>query len=355
MKKEFYKHYIFSGTPREVGQQHGEELRETIHAHLERIYFDAGRMSGLSQKQALEYTRQFEPFVEKYSPDFALELQGLAEGAGLTAQEALLLQIRQEVSHYKRFAAHGQECSCFAVAQSYTKDGKVYSGQNCDLIGDFEPMMNMVTMAVTGKPKVMMILPAGQISHSGMNSEGMSANCTFLNCNGWGMGYPRYLMSRLALEQWTIEDACEKLRIPERSSQRSITLCDAKGAIHMFELTHSEMEERVCHGCAVHTNHFLIPELKRLSSATQWEQHDSEMRCQRMEEMIAANKGKIDREMLKAFLSDHANGNNSICVHSCKENPYHTYVAMINNLTDRVMEVCRGNPCQGEFAIYTFS
>ena len=79
------------------------------------------------------------------------------------------------------------------------------------------------------------------------------------------------------------------------------------------------------------------------------------MGAARLGDALSAH-GRVDRrEMLKAFLSDHANGNNSICVHSCKENPYHTYVAMINNLTDRVMEVCRGNPCQGEFAIYTFS
>ena len=355
MKKEFYRHFIFSGTPREVGRQHGEELRPYIEEHLARIFADAERMSRLNHEQALSYTRQFAPYVEKYSPDYLEELQGLAEGAGLSFQEALLLQVRQEVSHCRRFAEHGQECSCFAVTSAYTADGKVYSGQNADLIGAFEPMMNIVTMAVTGKPQVMMILPAGQISHSGMSSEGISANCNFLNCMGCGPGYPRYLMSRLALEQRTFAEACARVAVPERSSQRSILLCDRYGNIRNFEFTHKEMGSLAGDAYFVHTNHLLIPELQHLSCATPWEQNDSETRFRRLDALLRENKGKIDDAMLKGFLADHENGNNSLCVHACAENPYHTYVSMVNNLTDGVMEACLGNPCRGEFATYTFA
>jgi len=354
MKKEFYKHYIFSGTPREVGRQHGEELRQTIHEHLERILHDAGEMSGLSREQAIEYTKVFKSYVEKYAPDYIEELEGLAEGASLTFYDALLLQLRQEVTHYKRFAENSMECSCFAVTAPFTADGKVYAGQNADLIGEFEPMMNIVTMAVKGKPSVMMIMPAGQISHSGMNSVGISANCNFLNSMGCGPGFPRYLMSRLALEQYTFEEACKKVAVPERSSQRSILICDRNGKIRNYEFTYREMGYVDAKEYFVHTNHFVIDELKHLSCSTPWEQHDSETRHRRLTELITGNKGKIDSAMLKRFLADHENGNNSVCVHACKENPYHTYVSLISNLTDCVMEACHGNPCIGEFATYTF-
>jgi len=38
----------------------------------------------------------------------------------------------------------------------------------------------VLTFAVTGKPAVMMLVPAGQISYLGISSEGLSANANFL-------------------------------------------------------------------------------------------------------------------------------------------------------------------------------
>lgn len=354
MKKTFYTHYIFKGSPLEVGRQHGEELRDMIRQHLDRIYSDAYEMSGLGQAEALEFADTFEPYIKKYSPDFLIELDGLADGANITHSEALLLQVRQEVTHKKRFYAGSSECTSFAVTKDYTSDGKVYSGQNADLIGNFEPMMNIVTMSVTNKPQVMMVLPAGQISHSGLNNIGISANCNFLYCNGWGKGYPRYLLSRLALEQPSFEQAASKLMLAERSSQRNILLCDSAGRIKDFELTHNDAAVVDGEGYFVHTNHFIIPEMMKYSASTEWEENDSRCRYERLNYLISSQKGKINNTVLKNFMADHENGNNSICVHPCEHNKYHTYITMVNNLTDCVMEASRSNPCENEFAIYEF-
>ena len=354
MRKTFYDHYIFKGSPLEVGYQHGEELRNLIRQHLERIYKDAYDMSGLNKAEALDFAETFEPYIKKYSPDFLVELEGLASGANITKKEALLLQVRQEVTHKKRFYAGASECTSFAVTSAYTSDGRTYSGQNADLIGNFEPMMNIVTMAVTGKPQVMMVLPAGQISHSGMNSIGMSANCNFLYCNGWGKGYPRYLLSRLALEQMSFEAASLKLMLAERSSQRNILLCDSNGHIRDFELTHDAAAVVDGDEYFVHTNHFIIPDMKKYTASTEWEENDSRCRYNRLSSLIKSKKGKINNAVLKQFMSDHENGDNSICVHPCMHNKYHTYITMINNLTDCVMEASRSNPCENEFATYEF-
>lgn len=103
----------------------------------------------------------------------------------------------------------------------------------------------------------------------------------------------------------------------------------------------------------VHTNHFLAETLQQYSAATPWEQADSEIRLRRLTERITTWKGQITPSLLKTFLADHQDGEHSVCVHASEQNPYHTYVSMINHLEEGCMEVARGNPCQNPFASYT--
>jgi predicted choloylglycine hydrolase len=126
--------------------------------------------------------------------------------------------------------AADQECTSYAIKEKCTKHGKVYSGQNADLNGDFEKFSNVITFSVKGKPEIMMLTPAGQISYLGINKEGLSVNCNFLPCSGWKKGFPRYLISRWLLEESTFDDACAKMeKLKERAASRNILLCDDKG------------------------------------------------------------------------------------------------------------------------------
>jgi hypothetical protein len=55
---------------------------------------------------------------------------------------------------------------------------------------------------VTGKPAVMMLVPAGQISYLGSAAKGLSADANFLPLRGLAHRLSRaYLLTRLAIEQ----------------------------------------------------------------------------------------------------------------------------------------------------------
>jgi isopenicillin-N N-acyltransferase-like protein len=216
-----FKKYEFTGTHREVGRQHGEALKSQILHHLDITYENAARVSNVTKERALSVAKQYEPYIRAVEPGFMEEIEGIAEGAGITKTEALLLQVRQEAVYLGLYGKGGfdPECTSYFAGPGYTSDGKVYAGQNADLAGDFESISNVVIFAVTGKPKVMMIVPAGQISYLGINSEGMGVDCNFLACDGWRKGFPRYLISRYAIEHPTFEEAAAAIRgIKERSS-----------------------------------------------------------------------------------------------------------------------------------------
>lgn len=356
MADSFFKHYIFKGTPREVGRQHGEALKDSILRHLSISYELARNVSKIGKEKALETAAVLEPYIGKYAPDFLKELKGMAEAAGISLNEALLLQARQEIVYLSKYGNGGFECTSYAIGKEYTSDGKMYSGQNADLSGDFESISNIVTFAVEGKPQVMMLVPAGQLSYLGMNSEGMSTNCNFLSCEGWKKGYPRYLISRLMLEQRTFEDAVQVLlSLDERASSRNILLADYKGNIADFETTAEDCGRIDAKGMFVHSNHFIDPYMQKYEREDGTGLKDSHCRLDRLTELIKENKGRIDNNMIKGFLRDHKGGCYSLCMHA-ENGPgkYHTFASMIINLTDRIMEVAKGNPCCGEYKAYEF-
>lgn len=354
----FFNHYTFSGTHREVGRQHGETLREELRRHLEIIYNNTKRNSGISPDRALILARKYKPYVEKYAPHFMEEIIGLSEGGNISEDEAMLLQVRQEVVNSARYGSpieNAPECTAFAVGAPYTSNGKMYSGQNSDMYDNFRPIMSVVTFKIPKKPDVMMAIPAGQLSFMGMNSEGISVNCNMLHCKGWQEGFPRYLMSRLILEERTFEDACQKVNIPERASQRNILICDSEGHIANFETTPTRISRKNCTtGAFAHANHFCNEDMLFLEESNERESRGSHNRQGRMEELFEENKGRIDNLSLHTFLGDHQRGDDSVCMHPTEYRQYHTIVSIVNNLTDRVMEVAPGNPCCNEYAIYEF-
>lgn len=357
VKKTFYDHYIFEGTHKEIGQQHGEALREQISLHLQFILDHSCRQTGVKKENLLLLALEFEPYLQAYAPGFADELHGLADGAGIRYEEALLLQVRQETLYLHKASKEEMECTSFAIRPKITSTGKMYSGQNVDLSSKFALFTNIITFKVTGKPQVMMVTPAGQISYQGCNNQGMSINCTFLMSKGWKKGFPRYLISRLAMEQKKFSEARNVIEKIERSSSRNMLLCHKKGDIVNYETTASEFEAIVVQKpYYVHSNHFLNNRMLQHEKSTEYQYTNSLFRLERLNCLIEENQGRIDGRMIKTFMRDHENQPHSICMHpDYPNNRSSTFASIITNLSDNIMEVCRGNPCCSEYATYEFS
>lgn len=353
MGDERFRHSVFSGTHAQVGEQHGEERRDEIQAHLDLIYATGMARSGLSRSQALELAESFVPFVERYSPGFAEEIAGIGRGAGIPPAEAMLLQVRQEVKHIARFAAAEAECTTFAVHGEWTRSGGAMAGQNADLSGPIEDFSAVVTFAVEGKPRVTMVIPAGQVSYIGMNSEGLAACANFLNSTGWRRGYPRYLLTRLALEQRKLSDAISAAMTPPRASSRNLLFASADGSMIDIETTaeHSAPIE-ADGGCLVHSNHYVSRDMVQHEASNENEMVDSCGRYTRMRELLERHRGDLTLEDVMTAYRDHANAPYSICLHAGEGRQGHTICSMIVELGAGRMHVARHPVCQNPYACY---
>lgn len=341
--------FEFGGSHKKIGRSHGEALRDKVKEHLDFVYVKCQHISGLEKQELLSLSEGFIPYIKQYSPHLMDEIIGVSEGAGIETTEAVLIQIRQEVLHVKRFGINEAECTTFAITSPYTTNSKTFAGQNADLSGPLEQFSVVVRFAAEKKPKVQMIVPAGQISYIGMNSEGLSACANFLNCSGWRTGYPRYMLSRLALEQPTIEQAIEAVLTPTRASSRNLLLAQKDGTMADLELavdTYSKVVKKG--GYLVHSNHFLDPQIVDLETSTENEITNSIKRYDRMKYLIESHKGTLAIENLKAFSKDHENAPDSICDHEMHKNDSHTFASMIVELSELKMEVALGLPCQNQ-------
>ncbi len=341
--------FSFSGSHRQIGKQHGEALREKILQHLEMIYEQGRRNAGLAPDRARAVASAFAPFVRD-APGFWDEIEGLARGAGISADEAMLLQVRQEVAHHARFGV--AECTTLAVSAPYTASGATLAAQNADLAGDMESVGAVIRCAPVGKPRVLMLVPAGQISYIGLNSAGLVACANFLYCPGWRPGFPRYLLTRLALEHTRIADALAAVLRPPRASSRNLMLTAADGGMVDVEATATAHACIAAQGRQVHANHVLSPQLRQCEDAQPAELANSVSRQGRMTALIEAARGHVTVDMLQAACRDHANAPDSICAHPRFDGDEHTFASLIAEPEAGRMWVAKGPPCMHSYHVY---
>ncbi len=299
---------------------------------------------------ALAWSEKLRPHVAAASPGFAEEIDGLAEGAGIMPSAAMLLQVRQEVVNLVRLGGGDPACTTFAVSGLYTAGGETIAGQNADLPGGIEDCTAVLTIAVVGKPAVLMLVPAGQISYIGINSEGLSANANCLRSTGWRAGYPRYLLTRLALEQASLKAAVDAVLKPRRASSRNLLLADANGGMVDIETTADAHALQWGEGCLTHSNHHVLPGMAQFEASVAAELENSGKRFVQIMALVEAQRGELDVPRLETILRDHGNAPDSICAHPGDREVYTRLAGRVP--ADGRLHIAVGPPCRHAYATY---
>jgi isopenicillin-N N-acyltransferase-like protein len=338
-----YPIYKARGTHRELGRQHGEQAARQIRAHIEMMR----ARPKLSEEQFRQRVSRFQPMFERHCPHLLEEMRGLAEGSGVTLEEAMLCSIRGDLGN-----ASGAGCTSYAIGRNGTAQREVLGGQNADLSSRMIPLAYVLHLQPQNKPEVLIWTFGGMLGYHGMNSAGVAH---FSNALSGGprarFGMPEYVYERMMLECGTTEEAIDILRRLPVASNENFMICDRHGSIADAESTTAgpEVLRDGGAGFLAHTNHFLCDrystqENLRVSLA------DSIPRQKRIDALIKSRYGSIVVEDLKRFLSDHSGHPTSICRHS---DDMQTVASMIAEPARRCMHVARGNPCQQRYVTYS--
>ena len=344
------------GTPYEIGYIHGREGKEEIKGFLDVIIKHGMEViPDLTMEKALFQARLYIPFIEAYAPHLAEEIEGIAEGAEISVEEAYLLQLRAELTQLSVDGEVNREgCTSFAFKGNMTEDGKVWMGQNLDLSRFYKDFGVMLHIAPEGEPRVLCYTQIGSLGHNGINSAGIGLATNALFSSDWRIGIPRPILYRLILEKESVSEAIEIVTDARRASSCNYLISHKSGEIRDIEATAEyysviDIQENVM----VHTNHFAHPGLAEFDKLPEGKLESSHFRENRFRQLVTDHHGKLSMEKVKGFLTDHERYPASICRHTeGGRGDIVTIASIICQPADGLMHVSLGQGCKNKYTTY---
>jgi isopenicillin-N N-acyltransferase-like protein len=330
-----------SGSSYEMGYQHGAQAAHLVRRHIQWVE----KLTGVSGDVLARNSVAFLPTIEALSPALVQEIRGLADGAGISFEQALLCQVRAEAAHV---GAGG--CTAFALTRSATADRQPLAGQNLDLEPEYADVAILLWVKPDdGRPRALMLTFAGQLGYPGMNQYGLALfnNSLFDYC--WRLGLPRQPLKRAMLERQAVEECVDLLSRHQVCSAANMVLCDGLGEIADVEIRPDGIA--VLDGeqpdCRLHTNHYVT---SRFAPCETDSLPDSRPRLNRIRALVMEHWGRITVETMKDILADHHGDPAGICRHGAAG--WHSIAGYIAEPGKGLLHVRRGHGCLGTWQTY---
>ena len=338
-----YREIEVAGPPRELGRQIGEAARDEVRGFCAVALERVNKNVRISRDRAMKIATRCIEQAEAYSPDMVEELRGTAEAAGVTLDDLMLLQVRNQ------YRPEG-EAGCTALSS-----GPVVA-QNWDNDPALDPFTVVLTRRPEGKPALMTVTQAGLISYLGFNEKGIGACVNTLPAPSREVGVPHYFTLRGIYEADSLEGAAEAVRrAQQRAIPANIMLATPQGPADL-EVTIDDVHilRPEVPGAISHSNHCIHPDLVHLSEALP-ELIQSKARRNRIEKLLVGCDRSPGLEDVKSMLRDHDDHPRSICRHP-NDHPetgfWCTVFSVIIEATAGRMHVSRGTPCDRPYETY---
>jgi isopenicillin-N N-acyltransferase like protein len=364
-----FQHVRTKGQPFERGRQYGDQAGDTIRRFVDRQVEGARRRRpDLGREDVLRRTLAFEPLYEAFAPHLVEEIRGVAAGARIGFAEALLCNVRGEVNGLIAHedgsgaaqAAGRSGCTAFAFGRSATRHGGVLAGQNSDQGPDAIDVSVVLTVEPDDAPPLVIFTHAGEVGYHGMNGAGVAHFANAVPPAGpWRRAMPHYLMKRVLLEQRCVEDCLTVMRGARVASPANYVLAERAGRVLDVEMALDRVELlEPADDVVVHANHYEHPTLTHLNAGAtglaNWVGDSplerSTCRSERMAAVARASLGRIDVDLAKRALADHAGEGTTICAHDASYMV--TTASLIAELEHGRLHVSYGNPCEGHWTTY---
>jgi isopenicillin-N N-acyltransferase like protein len=320
------------GAPRARGIQYGQAAADLIR----RLYKTRMGIASASSSEpaVLRNAQNYRVYVEKYVPEVMDEIAGIADGAGITFEEAFFLQVATELER----TAEG--CSC--VGSAHSAHGPIVA-QNWDVPAGRCETQVVLRLRPEEGGAILMFAPAGVIGYIGVNSMGLGLVTNQLYAPPQ-LGLTGYFIMRRLLACHTVAEALAWLENVEAGSASNYLLGDTTGQIADVELGSGKVA-KIEGPFLCHTNHYLSEEMVELDKGTS-KLPDSPYRLERVRALFGDRGGYDDAV---AALRDHEGYPTSVCRH---DSEMVTGASIVIALGQRAMLICKGNPCMGKYETY---
>ncbi|KAL4793660.1 acyl-coenzyme A:6-aminopenicillanic acid acyl-transferase-domain-containing protein [Aspergillus venezuelensis] len=327
-----------SGSPREIGFQHGSAAKEHIARSIEFYASLFQKTSSLAWKDVLSFAVPFADRIKSAWPNYHDEMEGVAEGSGHSILDIVALNVRTEIA----FGAFSDGCTSLAW---HTED-QGFLAQNWDWQPAQKQNIIILDIDQPSKPSIKMVTEAGIIGKIGFNSSGVGVCLNAIRAKGVDSNkLPVHLALRMALDSSSAKEAVDLLTEQYGvASPAHILIADATESMGCeFTSTTSAVITADERGRVIHSNHLLLPHPGVHDTA--W-LADSPFRIQRVVELTdeILSVGGPSFEAVGGIFRDRANAPAAIC----RDGEFETLFNIVMDLKARKAMVVLGMPYSGK-------
>lgn len=347
--------YVKAADPFERGRQHGEQVKDEIEKVCQG-YQKSFERKGYTWEEAQAMAMEYVPYLEKEMPELMEEAKGIAAGAQVELSTVMVLNTRYELLKFKKNvnSYENSECTCFAVTPEATKEKETIGGQNWDNSPFIGENLYILHIDEENGTKIVGLTEPAQLMRSGMNSHGISVNCsTLLSKKDFrGIAAPTNFMRRRLLQCRSLEEAkalVEQFR-PCISLNYVIASASAADAV-VYETTPAEnFMITPSRGVVTQGNDIQVdPTIDRFVPADRDHQHH--FRGQRLGYLLRKQAGEITAEYIQECLKDHYGYPASVCNHAGDQS-LQTIASILYCVSRGYALIAWGNPCEVPYEKY---
>ena len=348
------KRYEFSGTPKELGRQHGEALKGESHDLYEKLLgYYVNHTPTSNERSIVGFTGRYLDSTQKYAPELIEEIDGIAEGANLAFEKVFFMNCYDEMAYYNETKDQVNGCTLFLGTGRATADGRTYMGQGWDMDDFYKPVIIRLAPSDPQKhPGLIMLTHPGIVGGAGINEHELTLIWSTVKATDESTGVPVTLMIRKVLSGKNLNDAVNTLLNTPRASGFNYMVGNRYGGFN-FEATGAREELEYITAIRAHANHYENSALRQYEIRPPVRSSNTHIRSGRMRQLLENDFGKLDLEIFKNILCDHANYPFSICRHLVAgESKSVTQSALIFIPEEKLMFASDGPPCEKGYDRY---
>jgi len=375
-----------TGTPYQMGQQHGVQLKGLIDKYTENTRATYKRIGVTGEPLPTLLARHIEQF-RKTIPKQIEELKGMAAGAKMSFEELFAVHFCNEIASaqpldllIKKLKRTQQECTAFAATQEATLQHRAFLGMN----NDSSPTSVSFRVTIVAEPKngykYISQSRATDNGGYGVNEKGVAivAPSVLSRDSGEALArgdlsgiYDRAIARKVLRECASLDDALKIVKqMPGGYQGLNIVIMDGYGSMAKVERSYKKVKiiypaesSSGDNSVMVATNHFVSNEMNPIGPTKEDTEFDvrlhymtsSYQRYERMMDLLSQNIGKIDINLLQAAARDHVNYPDlSICRHGELVCTYSSLIAQTHP-NPRYIWILTGTPCENQYMEFSLS
>lgn len=348
-----------SGTHYDIGKQIGERFSKEIVGSRLAISDLVNAAKDIVQAAPDVFYDPFLDASQNHFPDYIDELQGVADGSGISFQDICIGNMAMEIIflYYeltgKKKYTFPSSYGCSSTA--YSKNGKSFLTHNEDLFTSFLSYMYLLKIKVTGKPEILTLSYPGLLPGipPGMNEAGIVQCGNDIAGLHIEQSVPMAFHFRSVLDSTSIDDAVSRAKFPHRARTMTHNICSVnENKIVSVEAAPLKNESHNVDGFYVHTNHFIMPEMLDVELDVTG-LPSSESRFNKLTELSDAYAEKpndVNGDLITGFLSSH-DALIPPCVHD--HNGASTLSHSVFDFQEKSWKLYYSNPCLNNAKTYS--